>query len=471
MTQIMAAGNSESPRRSIEDESLYEEAATGDEQAEHTSGNNAASVAALNRTLTKRPYQSKDANLATDTERNKKRHKASSLTDTIDDLPVEIHDCEGTHGVAEQWYDMSKMKGSRWLGVRARLEQEFGKRTNYNHLEVIQAIKAVRVELDEKTKSRNNTGAVIQHEPPISNDDRLLENTEARLTSADTPLADMEARQAVVKRIEDKWGMRPAEIIADSMRKWFRHRKNPLKWNTSALEGLCRIADECPDSVDFNTLRKILYEGYSRRMKSLEETELSDKDAEYVLDWIKGKQPQAAMQDNEAAVSGEEDRDVEHTAPPIGGIQPTPTLPANLPSAASSLRPNSVPTTSGQPIGSAPESPTPGVPVRDEAPTLLQSQQPPPTPSQLRPGVTSLVQADRKLAEAELNLSASLARRRELEADLTVARTQREIETLRLCGPTGEIEIMRAELAVSEANLRVQKARAELVELRKQIYK
>jgi hypothetical protein len=389
------------------------------EQFEHTHGHATVSRAAAGKTLSKRVYPdtNADADRTITTRRSRKRHRIAPPPDNTDDISAGLHARESTHGSAERAYDVAQMNGARWLRVRAKLEHEQGERESYGHLMVIRAIVAVNE--DEGEDGRNEMGNERAAEgarasQPLQSRDGV-ENSERSTTNADISLPDIEARQIILTRIEDKWGMPPVDVIPDGMRAHFNHPMDPLKWSISALRGLYQIADACPPSTNFNTLRGVLYDAYTHRTKSLVETkELSVKDVGYVLDWMKGKQHGALTNDDEAAARDRADRTVERLALPDA-----PALPS----------------------------------VGNEVGTPMQPQQ------------------HRKLAEAESNLSASLSRRRVLEANVTVAIHQREVETLRPHRQERETIIIKAELAVSEARVEVESARLVLIELRrKEIY-
>jgi hypothetical protein len=424
----MTRNNSDLTRRSTED-NLLEHTAMEVEQTEHTDGHIAPSGAAPRKALPKRSHRAID----TDTQlaaASRKRHRIYPPSNNTADRSAGLHNCESTNGAEERSYDVAKMKGNKWLRVRAKLEHEQGKRASYGYEMVIRAIGAVNEE-DERDQMGDGREEEEQRTPPTAGSEGV-EDSERHITNADMSPINIETRQIILTRIEDKWGMPPVDVIPDRMRARFNHPMDPLKWSLSVLLGLCQIADECPRSMNFNTLRAVLYDAYTHRTKSRNETkELSGKDVEYVLNWMKGKHPAASTEDSEAATRSAPARTIERSA-----SRQSPSLP----------------------------------PMR-KARTPRQSQQQNTTSSQPLLSSRSLTRADRKLAEAEANLSASLASRRVLEANLTVAKHQREVEALQPYCPTGEIDIMKAELGVSEARVEVQKARLGLIELRKEMYK
>jgi hypothetical protein len=426
----MNRNNSDPTRRSTEESNLVGQAMEA-EQTEHTDGHNAPSGAAPRKALSKRSHRAIDTNthLAT---ASRKRHRIYPPSSNTADSSAGLHDCEATHGVGERSYDVAKMKGNKWQRVRAKLEHELGERERYSYEMVMWAIEDVNEEDEDEWEDIGNENGDEERRTPPTVGSEGGEDSECQITNADMSPSDIETRQLILTRIEVKWGMPPVDVIPDGMRAHFNHPMDPLKWSLSVLLGLCQIVDECPQSMNFNTLRGVLYDAYMHRIKSRNETkELSYKDVEYVLDWMKGKQLEPSTEDNEAAARHAAGQTIEHSAP-----------------------------------GQSPSLP----PVR-EARTPRQSEQQLSTSLQPILNSTSLTWAGRKLAEAEANLSASIASRRVLEANLTVARNQREVEVLQSHRPTGEIDIMKAELAVSEARVEVQEARLGLIELRKKIYK
>jgi hypothetical protein len=281
----------------------------------------------------------------------------------------------------------------------------------------------------------------------VKNDKRISKHrktSHAEVFCGQTFPNDVAELQKLLARIEDSWEQKPVYVIPDSMRKQFKYPDEPFKWNKLALEALCRIADENTASEDLNTLRSRLYESYCDRTEDSRETrELTAKDSENVLSWMKGKHPMSTIPRNRATpiITARSMRDIRSIA--VSSTEPS------LPRSHTST---------------APPSRAGGEVTAQLSPRQLNM-----TIVQQHGCLASFVPGNGTLFEAKLALSAALDKRRKLETNLIMTKCKRDIEVAQPYPLSSGLQIAKADLAVSRANLEVQQACVEVMRLRSKL--
>jgi hypothetical protein len=262
--------------------------------------------------------------------------------------------------------------------------------------------------------------------------------------------------KSFVAQILQKWGMSATQVIPDDMREQFTCEDRPYEWDINALEQLCKMADVAKSKVGLipkKDLRKKLHEGYLKRLNKNpdknETRELTLEDTQYVMAWL-DKQPNEKLPAISTAASAPK-------APT--GATFTVTAPAtNTTSQAPTIRPASGSVTPPAQKAQIPNAQRGGQ-------TTLSSANPPPP---LVPN-TSRAPGGRigyHLAQAEHNLDDAIHLRSIAEAELSLARSQRDMQTVRAFHSEGEQVIKEAQGAVDLAALKVEKAKKYVADLR-----